>query len=32
VALSTLNVVLKYQADLEKAIKHLDVPVDPSLN
>ncbi|MEE8602856.1 MAG: MoxR family ATPase [Euzebya tangerina] len=32
VAISTLNVVLKYQADLDKAIKHLDVPPDPSLN
>ena len=32
IAVSTLNVVLKYQADLEKAIKHLDVPTDPSLN
>jgi MoxR-like ATPase len=32
VATSTLNVVLKYQADLEKAIKHLSVPPDPSLN
>ncbi|WP_370324993.1 AAA family ATPase [Euzebya sp.] len=32
VATSTLNVVLKYQADLEKALKHLSVPPDPSLN
>ena len=32
VAASTLNVVLKYQADLEKGLKHLSVPPDPSLN
>ena len=32
IAISTLNVVLKYQADLDKAIKHLDIPADPSLN
>ncbi len=32
IAASTLNVVLKYQADLEKAHKHLSVPPDPSLN
>ena len=32
IASSTLNVVLKYQTDLEKALKHLSVPPDPSLN
>ncbi|CAN5429056.1 MoxR family ATPase [soil metagenome] len=32
VAASTINVVLKYQADIEKAMKHLAVPPDPSLN
>ncbi len=32
VAHQTLGVVLKYQADLEKALKHLSVPEDPSLN
>ncbi|HUG84168.1 MAG TPA: MoxR family ATPase [Euzebya sp.] len=32
VASSTINVVLKYQADIEKALKHLAVPPDPSLN
>ncbi len=29
---STLTVLLKYAADVEKARKHLDVPPDPSLN
>lgn len=32
IATQTLNVVLKYQADMEKAHKHLSVPPDPSLN
>jgi MoxR-like ATPase len=32
VAAQTLGVVLKYQGDLEKAMKHLAVPPDPSLN
>ena len=32
IASSTLNVVLKYQTDLEKALKHLSVPPDPSLH
>jgi MoxR-like ATPase len=32
VAASTINVVLKYQADIEKALAHLAVPTDPTLN
>jgi hypothetical protein len=32
VAESTLNVLLKYQGDLEKGRKHLQVPPRPEMN